>query len=73
MTARYNKVVGAVGASLFLAGTTWLGVLIYSRRNYPEMARDEFFPPLTPRLLVLFGLAALLIFAARIGLSYLRQ
>jgi hypothetical protein len=42
MAARYNKIVGAVGASLFFGGTTWLGLLIYSRKNYPEVARYEF-------------------------------
>jgi hypothetical protein len=73
MAAKYNKIVGAVGASLFFSGAIWLGLLIHSRRDYPEWVRYEFFPPLTPRLMVLFGLALLLIFCVRIGLSYLRQ
>jgi hypothetical protein len=73
MAARDNKIVGAVGASLFFGGTTWLGLLIYSRKNYPEVVRYEFFPPLAPRLIVLFCLASLLIFGARIGLSYFRR
>jgi hypothetical protein len=72
MAAKYNKIVGAVGASLFFGGAIWLGVLIHARRDYPDWLRVEFFPPLTPRLMVLFGLALLLIFVVRIGLNYLR-
>jgi hypothetical protein len=73
MAYRYNKIVGAVGASLFLGGTVWLGVLIYSRRGYPDVVRNEFSPPAIPRLMVLFGIVLLLIFCARIGLSYIRE
>jgi len=73
MAARYNKIVGAVGASLFVGGAIWLAVLIHSRRDYPESVRYELFPPLTPRLMVLFGLALLLIFVLRIGLNHLGE
>jgi hypothetical protein len=71
MAAKYNKIVGAVGASLFFSGAIWLGVLIHSRKDYPEWV--DFFTPLTPRLMVLFGLALLFIFVVRIGLNYLRE
>jgi hypothetical protein len=71
MAVGYNKIVGVLGASLFFSGAIWLGVLIHSRKDY--QSRSEFFPPLTPRLMVFFGLALLLIFVVRIGLSYLRE
>jgi hypothetical protein len=71
--AKYIKIVGAVGASLFFGGITWVGALIYSCRGYPEAVKYEFRAPWTPRLTVFVGLALLLIFGARIGLSYLRK
>jgi len=73
MADRFNKIVGALGASLFFTGTIWLGALIYSRRDYPDLVRNEFSPPATARLMVLLGIVLLSIFGVRIGLSYLRK
>jgi len=48
-------------------------VLNYFYRDYPEAIKYELRLPWTPRLMVFFGLALLVIFGAQIGVGYSRQ
>jgi hypothetical protein len=61
-----------LGAFLFLAGMTWVAVLTYSYRDYTEAIKYEVRLPWTPRLMVFFGSALLVIVGAHSGLRYLR-
>jgi hypothetical protein len=73
MHKKWLRWVGTVGAFLFLAGMTWIAVLNHSDRDYPPVVKYEVRLPWTPRLMVFFGPALLVIVGAERGLRYLRQ
>jgi hypothetical protein len=73
MHKKWPRSVGMLGAFLFLGGMTWVAVLTYSYRDYPEAIKYEVRLPWTPRLMVFFGSALLVIVGAQSGLRYLRQ
>jgi|HubBroStandDraft_3_1064219.scaffolds.fasta_scaffold62204_3 hypothetical protein len=73
MHQKWPRWVGTLGALLFLGGMTWVAVLNYSHRDYPEAIKYEVRLPWTPRLMVFFGSALLVIVGAQSGLRYFRQ
>jgi len=71
--SKWPRWAGTLGAFLFLGGLIWVAVLNYFYRDYPEAIKYELRLPWTPRLMVFFGLALLVIFGAQIGVGYSRQ
>ena len=73
MHKKWPRWLGTLGAFLFVGGMAWVAVLNYSDRDYSEAIKYEVRLPWTPRLLVFFGSALLVIVGVQSALRYFRQ